>query len=327
MKKEALSIFINQCRRNKFIVLILVMIYAIIGAIAPIVAMILDSTSFYLSNSGYNILLSKAPATMCKNESYYIRNDFILLKQEKVIDAQGIMLKEDGDYSSIFHIKSLSKKEMIVSKKIALENNIVVGDYIDVELNYTHKVVKYRVVGISEYLFDMTQDINILSSPMFFVGYDEEYVDNSMFTYLSFYDINTEISAVISVENIIKLYRCKSRAAIGTFVLGVLTIGGGIVLLVGYYLYSKTLEKKNVFKIIRNSGITQKSYHRFVFLFNGVSFITYCLPLALIAIIGCVWSVKYLLYTAVVLVFILIYQVIENYVAHKDINFLGVDDD
>lgn len=327
MKKEVLLIFINQCRKNKIAVVILVMICVAIGVVSPIIAKFMDSTSFYLSNSKYNILLSNVPANTCENEAYYIKNDFVLLKQGKVIDAQGIMLKENSDYSSTFNIKSLSQNELIVTKKIAIDNNIVVGSYIDIELNYKHKVAQYKVVGIYDYLFDITQDVNIGGSPMFFVGYDEAYIENSILTYLSFYNNATEISTIISVESIVEIYRCKSRAVMCGFVFVLLTVVSVVIVLVGYFLFSKTLEKKTVLSIIRNSGTTLRTYRRFVLSFNCVSTLVYCLPLVLLTIIGCVFSIKYLFYIATVLVFMSIYQVIENYLAYKNINFLGANND
>lgn len=294
MKREVLSIIREKCRKNGFAIIIPLAVFIVFLILAFVLPRFIDGTFFYLKNKDYNILLSKSSVVTSDSEAYLINNDFLLQKRGNVISAQGIMLKENTNYSSIFSISSLNENEIIISKSIALSNGISKGDFVEVELNYSHRLKQYKVVEIYCNLFDIRQDVNIYDSPVFFVGYDQDYVNNSILTYLSFYNKRIDVSTIVELADIAAVYKCETRAIENGFVLIVLILFGGIVLLAGIHSFINVIDIESVLVVMCNSGIEYKIYNYLIRSLVFGSVLCCLLPLIVTSIVACIGSLNYL---------------------------------
>lgn len=321
MKREVLSIIFNQCRKNKITIIILLMLFCVCLVFSPFISRFIGNTSFYISNDNYKILLSKT-TTHSEKEYYFVNNDYLLQKNNQIINAQCIMLK-DSSANNVFKIPTLAKNEIVITKSIALYNSIKVGDTLNVDINYNHNIVSYQVVGICDYLFDISQDTNILSSPIFFVGYDEDYINNSIVTYLSFLDNSVEIQNIVDLSNIISLYDCKSRAVLNTFILSVLILFNCLSIFIGYYIFSKCIDKKSVFIKIRHSGVNYKRYINFVFMTILLSTLLFCIPIVVSSLIAGIIFIKYLYCLLLFMLLMICSCIIETIIYKKRFNYLG----
>lgn len=327
MGKEMLSILLNRCNRNKITILILLIVIVLIAVSLPGISRYSDSTSFYARNGQYNILLSKTPVTSCEVQALFIANDLILQKEGKTIASQGIMLNEKTDYFPTLHIQTLSKNEIVISKKIALNNAIKTGDYIDVEKNYSHKIDRYKVVGVCDYLYDITEDTNVINMPLFFVGFDENYVKYSIPTYLSLYDKSVDIVTIIDAVDIIDNYKCETRALLNGFILIALIVCDIFFLVLGYCIFQIFLDRNEIFRTIRNSGTSFDRYKKQTRLISMFSIIIYALPSIVTEAIGCIMSVKCLYVAAIFCGVMIIFWLIDAQIKDEKFRYLGVKHD
>lgn len=292
MIKEALIILSNKIRKNMISLLVLVLVFIVTLIFSGFICRYMGNVSFYFNNRNYDMLITRN-VTDYEYQSYFLDTDYMLQINNKNINAQGIMLKPDCDCSAMFGISEIDVDEIVISKGIALSKFVSVGDTVKIDINYNHKLKEFRVVGISDYLFDITQDINVLGSNVFFVGYDEGYVNNSTLRVVSFIDTNIENLENIELDNIIASYSCNSRFLMNVFLLCVLIIINVFIIILGYSIFVKTLNCLDDIKRVRYSGVSYMGYKKLTLWIRLFEILSYFSSVLLVSIIGLIFSIKF----------------------------------
>lgn len=189
------------------------------------------------------------------NDTYFQLDNIIGLESDDGISNSIAYIQLNTNYNNFVINKKLALNEIMISKKIAKNLKIDVGDYVNLSLNIWDSAQSYKVVEIYNNIPSFYDCFDKTNTPMVIVGYNESIVENLKGNYVSllteeekieFFNSELSYSKFYSKANEVKSLRGKM------FLIELMPNIVHLVLLVLYVFATNRVINAEVYKYFRS---------------------------------------------------------------------------